>query len=86
MVSGAPMNSLLPVVIGKPSGGNHSLKKKSASGPGRTALSRNVKEWCQGRNDRKPPGRRKRGPLRLSGSAAAGEGEVRPRGFLFLRQ
>jgi hypothetical protein len=41
---------------------------------------------CQGRNDRKPPGRRKRGPLRLRGSAAAGEGEARPRSFLFLRQ
>ena len=38
MVSGAPMTSLLPVVIGKPSGENHSLKKKSASGPGKTIV------------------------------------------------
>ena len=41
MVSGAPMTSLLPVVIGKPSGENHSLKKKSASGPGKTIVSIN---------------------------------------------
>jgi len=31
MVSGAPMTSLLPVVIGKPSGENHSLKKKGSA-------------------------------------------------------
>jgi hypothetical protein len=43
-----------------------------------------VRLICQGRNDRKPPGRRKRGPLRLRGSAAAGEGEARPRGFFVL--
>jgi len=36
---------------------------------------------CQGRNDWGPLGRRKRGPLKRRGSAAAGEGGARPRLF-----
>src|SRR6266481_1519637 len=39
---------------------------------------------CQGRNNRKPVGRRKRGPLKRHGSAAAGEGEAPPAGCFFV--